>query len=226
MKRSEINALISEAIGFLDDMNYRLPRWAYWDLGEWRRESRRVEDIAALGLGWDLTDFGENDFRNKGLILFTIRNGDLSKQVNQKCYAEKVMILGEHQVVPLHFHYNKTEDIINRGGGDLVVEVCASDGDEQLSDRPVSIKVDEVSRMVEPMEKIVLASGESICLEPFIYHRFYGEAVRGRMLLGEVSSVNDDVSDNRFYEPIGRFPVIEEDEAPFHLLVIDYANYL
>ena len=46
------------------------------------------------------------------------------------------------------------------------------------------------------------------------------------MLVGEVSTVNDDETDNVFHEPVGRFPRIEEDEAPTRLLVIDYASRL
>ncbi len=46
------------------------------------------------------------------------------------------------------------------------------------------------------------------------------------MLIGEVSTVNDDETDNIFREPIGRFAQIEEDEAPTHLLVSDYKNHL
>lgn len=41
------------------------------------------------------------------------------------------------------------------------------------------------------------------------------------MLVGEVSSINDDAGDNRFLNPIGRFPTIDEDEAPYRLLVGD-----
>jgi len=39
-----------------------------------------------------------------------------------------------------------------------------------------------------------------------------------------VSMVNDDHTDNRFYREAGRFPPIEEDEKPLHLLAIDYAE--
>jgi D-lyxose ketol-isomerase len=42
------------------------------------------------------------------------------------------------------------------------------------------------------------------------------------LLLGEVSMVNDDHNDNFFEEKLGRFPIIEEDEKPLHLLVGDY----
>jgi D-lyxose ketol-isomerase len=46
------------------------------------------------------------------------------------------------------------------------------------------------------------------------------------VLIGEVSNVNDDETDNWFREPIGRFAAIDEDEAPMHLLVSDYATGL
>jgi D-lyxose isomerase len=45
------------------------------------------------------------------------------------------------------------------------------------------------------------------------------------VLVGEVSTVNDDSTDNRFFEPVGRFPEIIEDVAPRHLLVGDYGLY-
>jgi len=41
-------------------------------------------------------------------------------------------------------------------------------------------------------------------------------------LVGEVSECNDDYTDNRFYEEVGRFPAIEEDEPPLYYLVNDY----
>ena len=36
--------------------------------------------------------------------------------------------------------------------------------------------------------------------------------------------VNDDTKDNRFYKPVGRFPEIEEDEPPIHLLGNELLN--
>ena len=49
-------------------------------------------------------------------------------------------------------------------------------------------------------------------------HRFYGEAGTGTVLAGEVSQVNDDLTDNYFIDPVGRFAQIEEDEPPLHPL--------
>jgi D-lyxose ketol-isomerase len=42
------------------------------------------------------------------------------------------------------------------------------------------------------------------------------------VLLGEVSQCNDDKTDNRFHDNIGRFPDIEEDEPPYRLLCGEY----
>ncbi len=61
-------------------------------------------------------------------------------------------------------------------------------------------------------------------LEPDTWHAFWGEG--GDVLIGEVSNVNDDRTDNIFRDPIGRFSQIEEDEAPLHLLVSDYDRWL
>ena len=44
----------------------------------------------------------------------------------------------------------------------------------------------------------------------------------GAALLGEVSQCNDDNTDNSFNPPVGRFPKIEEDEAPYRLLCNEY----
>jgi D-lyxose ketol-isomerase len=226
VKRSEINALIRDSIEFFDAMGFKLPPWAYWKPEDWQRKSDTVEEIVDTMLGWDLTDFGSGDFENKGLILFTLRNGDFRDPENSKSYAEKIMVVREEQETPYHFHWHKMEDIINRGGGNLVIELYASDESETLSQEPVVVRVDGVKQTLDPGGKVILTPGESVCLEPYMYHRFYGQKGRGKVLVGEVSAVNDDTADNRFLEASGRFPRIEEDEKPLHLLVNDYRNWI
>lgn len=224
MKRSEINNVIANSKDFFKEMNFRLPPWAYWKPADWNGKYDSCSEIVDNMLGWDLTDFGSRNFQSRGLILFTIRNGNPVKDM--KPYAEKVMIVEEMQETPMHFHWSKMEDIINRGGGNLVIELFASDVAGQLSDKPFEVKTDGMVRRLNSGDKVILSPGESICLEQGIYHRFYGEPGKGKVLVGEVSAVNDDNTDNRFYETVGRFPEIEEDEAPLHLLVSDYPKYL
>ncbi len=222
MKRSEINDIIREADAFLKEYRFRLPPFAYWSPDEWRTKGEEAREIVAHGLGWDITDFGSGDFESRGLFLFTVRNGAVEnlKKGEGKVYAEKIMMVREGQVTPMHYHWLKTEDIINRGGGKLAIRLYNATEDGDLEDTPVVVSMDGVRHTVEAGGIVRLEPGESITLTPGMYHEFWGED--GKVLVGEVSSVNDDNTDNRFYEPVGRFPDIEEDEPPLYPLIGDY----
>ena len=223
MKRSEINTIMRSANSFIRECGFFLPPFAYWSAADWQATGPEVQEIVEHCLGWDVTDFGSGDFARRGLFLFTLRNGHPAKP-QSKPYAEKLLIVQQGQVTPLHFHWKKTEDIINRGGGTLAVKLYHSSPDEGLdAQADVHVSIDGVAHVVPPGGVVELRPGESITLTPYLYHEFWG--VGGRVLVGEVSSVNDDSADNRFYEPVGRFPTIEEDEPPLHLLGVDYARY-
>ena len=221
MKRSEINQLQRQAVEFFADHQFYLPPWAYWDKEKWIQNRERAREVIDNGLGWDLTDFGMGDFYNNGLLLFTVRNGRVDDP-NGKDYAEKIMIVREEQVTPWHFHWSKMEDIINRGGGNLVIELANATEDEKLADTPVTIQIDGVAHEVEARGKIVLKPGESVSLPQYMYHNFYGEKDKGTVLVGEVSQVNDDARDNRFLQELPRFPQIDEDEPVLYYLCNEY----
>ena len=211
-----------DAIKFLRDMRIQLPPFAYWTPGDWEAKGKEYSEIRDNMLGWDITDFGGGDFSKQGLFLFTLRNGSMHMGEYAKTYAEKILIVQEEQVTPFHFHWHKMEDIINRGGGNLMIQVYNSIEDERLADTDVHISMDGRNHWAPAGTIVRLTPGESITLFPGLYHKFWGERGKGTVLVGEVSQVNDDRTDNRFLEPIGRFPEIEEDAAPLHLLVTDY----
>jgi D-lyxose ketol-isomerase len=226
MKRSEINEVMRSAKAFLHEQRFALPPFAFWSPADWRERGPEVREIVDNRLGWDVTDFGLGDFRSKGLLLFTLRNGNLAdcSAGKGRPYAEKVMIVEDRQVTPLHFHWHKREDIINRGGGNLRMRLYEATADEQLdSAAPVRLSVDGIGRTFEPGEVLTLTPGESVSLPQRCYHEFRAEG--GRTLVGEVSMVNDDDTDNRFLEPIPRFAAIEEDEEPLHLLANEYGRW-
>ena len=157
-----------------------------------------------------------------GLIMFTIRNGHMKNPTYSKPYCEKLLIVEEEQITPMHFHWNKAEDIINRSGGNLIVQVYNSTEEDGLADTDVTVSTDGTSRTVKAGDTIKLELGESIFLPSRMYHKFWGEKGKGKVLVGEVSKVNDDNTDNRFHDPIGRFPKIEEDVDPLYLLFSEY----
>jgi hypothetical protein len=222
MKRSEINKLIQAARKFLDKHRFLLPPFAYWSPEDWAKKGPECDEIRSRKLGWDLTDFGSGDFRKIGLLLFTILNGNLKDPRNVKAYAEKIMIVEENQVTPYHFHWQKTEDIINRGGGNLVLHLYNAGAQDEFTQAPVRVRCDGVERVVPAGGEVILHPGESITLTQRLYHEFFGQPKHGKVLVGEVSSVNDDASDNRFKTAPGRFPKIEEDAKPVHYLCNEY----
>ena len=175
-------------------------------------------------LGWDITDYGKGEFDKFGFSLITIRNGNQAMADKYpKVYAEKLLYLKEGQYAPNHFHWYKTEDIINRGGGNVLIRVYNSLPNEEVDlESEVTVHTDGRTCQVPAGTQIRLTPGESIHIQQYLYHDFSVEEGTGPVLLGEVSQCNDDNTDNRFYPPVGRFPEIEEDEAPYRLLCNEY----
>jgi D-lyxose ketol-isomerase len=220
MKRSEINRHLAGAIDFCRQHHFGLPPFAFWSPQEWQDKGHEYDEIRDCMLGWDVTDFGSSDFAHVGLALFTLRNGNLELRRYAKRYCQKVLLVGENQYTPYHFHFVKMEDIICQAAADLLVQVYNSDAQEGLADTPVAVMTDGYWHEVPAGTVVRLHPGESITLPPYQYHQFWAEG--GMALVVEVSAVNNDLTDNRFLEEIGRFPGIEEDEPPLHLLCTEY----
>ena len=167
-------------------------------------------------LGWDITDFGSGDFDKIGFSLITIRNGN-RKMADKypKVYAEKLLYLKEGQSAANHFHWFKTEDIINRGGGNALIRVYNSLPDEEIdyiSD--VTIHSDGRTYTVPAGTQIRLTPARASSFIRGLYHDFNVEPGTGPVLLGEVSQCNDDNTDNRFNPPAGRFPKSRKTKRP------------
>jgi D-lyxose ketol-isomerase len=188
MKRSEINRALGDA--------QRCFKAARWALPPHPR--------------WDVTDFGLGKFAEIGLVLLNL--------AEQPEYCEKLMYSKHHQVLPMHTHGRKKEDIICRCGR-LAIELWKGHP-EHMRDGEVFSKGDvfTLSRNgdtaeVRSGEPFVIEAGERVTIVPGVYHAFWAES--GEAIVGEVSTVNDDAHDNFFVDPgIGRFPEIEEDEPP------------
>ena len=227
MKRSRINEIMAQADEMIRSHGFTLPPWAYWSPEEFVARKADAANVISARNGWDITDYGAGNYEEMGLFLFTLRNGRLAdlQRGGGMCYAEKLLISKQDQLSPMHTHVIKAEDIINRGGATLVVELYGSDAEGHFDETAGgTVFCDGIERQYAPGEKLKFAPGESVTLMPGDWHAFWGEG--GDVLIGEVSTVNDDETDNVFREPIGRFAEIEEDVAPTHLLVSDYRKWL
>ena len=224
MKRSEINRALREMEAMCAKYSCFLPPFCAYTPEQWQTLGHECDEIRECMLGWDITDFGTGEFDRVGFSLITIRNGNRAlPDKYPKQYAEKLLYLKEGQMCPNHFHWFKMEDIINRGGGNVLIRVYNSLPDEGIDrESPVTVHTDGCAGTVPAGTQIRLRPGESISVTRGLYHDFEVEKGTGSVLLGEVSQCNDDNADNRFNPPVGRFPKIEEDEPPYRLLCNEY----
>ena len=224
MKRSQINSVLRELESFIGENKINLPPFCHFTPEQWQGIGHEYDEIRECMLGWDITDYGLGDFEKTGMSLITIRNGNRAMpEKYPKVYAEKLLYMKEGQYSPNHFHWYKTEDIINRCGGNILIRVYNSLPDESIDyESDVTVYTDGRTYTVPAGTQVRLTPGESIHIRQFMYHDFNVEPGTGPVLLGEVSQCNDDNTDNRFNPPVGRFPTIEEDEEPYRLLCNEY----
>ena len=84
----------------------------------------------------------------------------------------------------------------NRAGGDLCIQLYNATADEQLADTDVIVSVDGLRRTFTAGGILRLKPGESLTLPTRVFHKFWAEG--SRVMMGEVSMINDDQNDNCF----------------------------
>lgn len=217
--RSLINSSVQTAKRVFAHYGIGLPEFAAWTIEQWQNVGAEADEIRDCMLGWDVTDFGSNRFGEIGRTLFTLRNGRCADPRYVKTYAEKLILDPEGQRAPAHYHRSKREDIINRAGGNIIVELTATEEDGAPAARTFQVAVDGIVRTLGPRGQIRLRPGQSLCIPPRTIHQFWGEEGTGYKIdgvgytvSGEVSSVCDDWNDNAFLEAFERFPQLLEDE--------------
>ena len=186
MKRSEINKALKELEAMCAREHCYLPPFCQFTPEEWQSKGHEYDEVRDCMLGWDITDYGLGDFDKVGMSLITIRNGDRAMQDKYpKVYAEKLLYMKEGQYSPNHFHWYKTEDIINRGGGNILIRVYNSLPDESIDrESDVTVHCDGRTYTVPAGTQVKLTPGESIHIQQYMYHDFEVEpgtgAVRGQ----------------------------------------------
>jgi D-lyxose ketol-isomerase len=229
LNRARVEASIAIAKVVFRHFHVALPPFAQWTTADWDQAGPDYQEARDCALGWDVTDFGSNDFTHIGRTLFTLRNGNIHDPRYPKSYAEKLILDPEGQRAPAHFHRTKREDIINRGGGNICVQLTSTDAHDQPAKTPLVVVVDGCRRTIASGETVRLTPGESLCIPPRTIHQFWGEAGTGYRIdgvgytvSGEVSSVCDDVTDNFFFADLTRYPRIVEDAPRLHYLCNEY----
>ena len=187
MKRSQINRALREMEAMCAAHRFPLPPFCHFTPQDWQQLGHEYDEVRQCRLGWDITDYGKDDFDAFGFALITLRNGRRDLPEYPKVYAEKLLYLKEGQYAPNHFHWYKTEDIINRGGGNVLIRVYNSLPDESIDyHSPVTVHTDGRCRTVPAGTQIRLQPGESIFITQGLYHDFTVEPGTGPVLLGEV----------------------------------------
>ena len=229
LNRARVEASIALAQIVFRQFHVALPRFAAWTVADWERAGPEYDEVRDCMLGWDVTDFGSKDFTHIGRTLFTLRNGNLHDARYPKSYAEKLIVDPEGQRAPAHFHRTKREDIINRGGGNVLVQLTNVDAADRPAPGTLAVVVDGCRRTIASGETVRIRPGESLCIPPRTIHQFWGEEGTGHRIDGigytvssEVSSVCDDHRDNFFFADLTRFPVIVEDAPRIVCLCNEY----
>lgn len=133
MKRSEINKALKELEAMCAKYKCYLPPFCNFTPEEWQEKGHEYDEVRDCMLGWDITDYGLGNFDKFGFSLITIRNGCRTQpEKYPKVYAEKLLYLKEGQMAANHFHWFKTEDIINRGGANILIRVYNSLPNESI----------------------------------------------------------------------------------------------
>lgn len=187
MKRSEINKALNDAIACFKAAKWALPPHPRWDV----------------------TDHGLGQFDKVGIVLV-----NLAEQLE---YCEKIIYIKMQQVIPMHAHGKKKEDIICRNGR-LSIELWARHPERTAKGEVFSLHRNGEKIEVRSGEPFILEAGERVTIVPGVYHAFWAESKD--VIIGEVSTANDDANDNFFVNPaIKRFPEIDEDEPPIARLL-------
>ena len=211
MKRSEINRHQRAALALFADYRFALPPFATWGEKQWSENLETASYCRAHQMGWDITDFGSSDFAARASSSSASATA-CSRKPLAGPMPRSFSSSAKARITPTHSHRIKMEDIIVRGGGNLILELHNMSASGDLADTPVEVRVDGTRQVLEPGAPLRLSPGQSVTITRNLWHRFYGEAGKGAVFVGEVSQVNDDLTDNYFFDKVGRFPAIDEDE--------------
>ena len=188
MKRSAVNQAIAWPRTICKKTISICPNTPYWPLETWKANAGKLDTVRKVMLGWDITDYGLNDFEHIGSVLYTVRNGSIEDKNVGVPFCEKYIVMRDGQRLTNHYHVAKTEDIINRAGGTLRLYLWKVDpATGKMTDEDVDVYMDGVLHTFKAGEEVLVEPGNSISLTPYIAHHLRPQARQrpsgGRSLL-------------------------------------------
>ena len=151
MKRSTINANLTWAAALLREYRFSLPAFAWWSAEEWMANREALDVVRAVRLGWEVKDFSEE----LGATLFTLRNGRHDDPSVGVRYCEKVILFRDGKRLPLHYHRQKTEDVINRAAGVMQLRLYNTTPSGELDrESEVHVRQDGILRYYQVMPHV------------------------------------------------------------------------
>ena len=130
MKRSRVNEIIREADAFIRSFGYVMPPFAYWTPDELQGAPAAPASSTPGSAGTSPTTARATSTSSAcSCSPCATAAPPISPRGSGMLYAEKIMISRKDQLSPMHRHDVKAEDIINRGGGTLVLELFSRDAD-------------------------------------------------------------------------------------------------
>lgn len=223
MKRSHTNQALKELEDMCEKNCGYLPPFCHFTPEQRQSIDHDYDKVRNCMLDWDITDYGVGDSDILAFSLITLRNENRAMVDNySKVYVEKLLYLKEGQYASNHFQWYKTEDIINRVGGNVLIRIRSSLSNEENDYEP-DAAVYTASRINSASvgTQICLTPGERIHVQQYLYHAFSEEKKTGSVLLGKVSMDNDDTG-NRCNPTVGRFPKIRDYEPQYRLLCNEF----
>lgn len=162
MRRSEIDTIIDEARATMRRHGVALPPFADWSPQDWQRHGAATRTMRDRLIGWNIAEFEKDAFARSGIALITTRMGDFEQLPTGrgKLYGEKIFVIREGQSVPYHYHWVKTEDVFNRGGATLAIDLVAVDSQGRPTDAAIDLDRDGLPHHIVARGTIRLSPGE------------------------------------------------------------------
>lgn len=218
LKRSHVNRIIKDAIDFFESQNISLPEFAYWNGDDWNRDESAL--LKQLNPGWEIWD-PDGCFKKVGVCVLDVRKAVCFDDGIQSRVCENYMMVREGQFCPWHYHRKKVEDIRNSGGGVLAVQLAQITADGKPdTQKPVLVKKNYAVKEMAAGSVVLLHPGDSMILDPMVYHQFWAVEGNGNVVFEEVFEAIEGNDDHFLdYPPEKHLKQIEEDEPALYPLM-------